>query len=192
MEAKRYTQFRLLTATTTEEITIQQLFYKYTPHIKRYLKYKGAEEITDDVIQDAFLVFVQKNREREISDPKAFLFKIVKNLTNNHFKKKALKLSLTSPFEAVEKNEDSSEKCKSSFYSDPFLLKEVEQDKKDKIKHIKDLIETHLTAYQKNILTLKYFRGMTYEEIARDFKKPSRNIRKAASEAIKKIRNLMP
>lgn len=192
MEAKRYTQLRLLTTTTTEEITIQQLFYNYTPNIKRYLKYKGAEEIADDVIQDAFFIFVQKNREGEISDPKAFLFKIVKNLINNHFKKKALKLSLISSFEAVEKTEESSKKCKDSFYSDPFLLKEIEQDKKDKIKYIKSLIETHLSAYQKNILTLKYFRGMTYEEIAIDFKKPSRNIRKAASEAIKKIRNLIP
>ena len=84
----------LTEASKTENSPVTKTFLQNLGGLRSYLShFFHSKHDIDDVLQDAYVRAVQAEKVEEIQTPKAFLYKICKNLAINHHTKAAQRLT---------------------------------------------------------------------------------------------------
>ena len=150
---------------------------KYYNEISYFIqKLIGDKNLAQDLTQDTYVKVLQKNQKLDDSFPKAYLYKIAKNIVIDKIRKDKL---LTQ----VYYEED---KCSIPFkdMTDEIITQENRKQK------LKKCIE-NLSAQNKKAFVLYYYKGYTRKEIS-DIMKISRNaVEKNITRATLKIKEQM-
>ncbi len=176
---------KLLETLVINKMTTEQLFEKFMPAIHRAANKKGLSEEVEDIIQDVFMVFCEKNQKEVIRDSRAFLFKVLRNVISERCRKRKKDRGIFTTLD------DNPTICDKALQQDPTLVKEIELAKKERIDRLLNIMEIHLNKNQRKVLHLKYFEEKSYREIATLLGKSQDAIRAISSRAEKKIKLLM-
>lgn len=163
----------------------QQLIDEHLSNIIKYIEDRGLGRYTHDILQDALIKLAQKVEEEDVIDQRAYLFVIVtfkvKEYQNRIKRDRGLFCSL----------EEHKAQCENKALEDPNLLKEIEETNHEKQTKLLHHMEEHLPPHQRRILYLKFFENKPYKEISKIMNKSEVSVRKEASRARDKLRNLM-
>ncbi len=126
----------------------------------------SQKELCDDVVQDTYLKLLQ-SKMKSNENGLAYLITIARNIAINTYNKQ--KKEILYPFEEFEE-----------LYS----LKNTEVNNLNII----DLMQKYLTSYQKSLIEMHIFIGLTHVEIAHKLNKPVGTIMWQYNEALKVLR----
>jgi len=152
---------QLVAAAKADKTEFVRLYDKYFNQIYRFILTRVADvQLAEDITSDTFLIAIEKiDSYTWMGKPfSAWLYRIAINEVNQHYKKSKHE------FEAsVAKWHEVSEK----FDAPDHELKENE-DEKQNLSNLKLLNESFhkLSEDDKDILSLKYFENLSYQEIA--------------------------
>ena len=130
------------------------VFRNYYSNLYNYgCKITNDHSIVEDCIQELFIEMWRTNGKAEIISLKAYIFKAFK------FKllKAISKLSRTNNFQA-DQSEHTFE-----FSHEMFLINQ--QENKEQVKKVQDALQ-HLSPRQKEIIYLKFYMDLSYEEVS--------------------------
>lgn len=138
------------------------------------------EELTRDCIQDLFIkIWLKRSKFSKIENPKPYVFRILRNTILDGLKKRPEHSEL-SDLELI----------------DPMLSKQdfiISHELSDDMKvKLNQALET-LTKRQKEIIFLKFYNGLTYEEISIVTSIKYQSVRNLSSSALIKLKkNMIP
>lgn len=138
------------------------------------------EELTRDCIQDLFVnIWSNKAKYSKIKNPKPYVFRVLRNSIIDVLKKRPehSQLSTTELLDPMLSHHD-------------FVIsEELSEEMKSKLKLALEV----LTPREKEVVFLKFYNGLTYEEISIVTSIKYQSVRNLSSVAIKKLRkNMIP
>ncbi len=133
-------------------MNLEELYDRYGEKLYYYLVVRlGSCQDAEDILQEAFLRFARYSvRWKWIKNPKAFVFKVVRNEANRFLKRKVMRQK------TLELNPDHKNAIASIIQGPD---KESEEILAESLARLPD--------NQREIVMLKVFEGMTFKEIAR-------------------------
>ena len=154
------------------KLAFEELYNRYSTKIYTYCnRILFDSELAEDVFQETFMKFFESaNKDRDMTNVSAFLFKIARNLCINEKQRKH-----------------------HSFLTFEELIYPV-QEKSYESQEKKELLETALDALPKKyreVLVLKEFLGLSYKEIAEVLETTLPSVRIRIYRAKQKIRELL-
>jgi RNA polymerase sigma factor (sigma-70 family) len=161
--------------------TLVKIYKEYYDELFNYgLRICRREELTRDCIQELFIIiWLDKLKFSKIENPKPYVFRILRNTILDGLKKipKYAELSNT---ELI----------------DPMLSKQdfiISHELSDEMKAKLDQALETLTTRQKEIIFLKFYNGLNYEEISIVTSIKYQSVRNLCSTALKKLKkNMIP
>jgi RNA polymerase sigma-70 factor (ECF subfamily) len=131
---------------------LEELYDRYGEKLYHYLAVKlGSCQDAEDILQETFYRFGRYSvRWRMVKNPKAFVFRAVRNEANRFLKRKTLQ---------QKKMEMNPERINA--------ITSVVQGPDDRAEKLLAEYLTKLPDAQRDIIVLKVFEGMTFKEIAR-------------------------
>lgn len=85
------------------DVRFDRIYRDYAPRIQRFINSKvWCEETAADLMQDTFIRFRQADRNAEVTDPGAYLFRIARNIIVDHIRAVNAKYA---PKEVIEMSE---------------------------------------------------------------------------------------
>lgn len=159
-----------------DQEALQILYNRYYPFLFGYGNklFPNSKDI-DDNIQELFLkLWKKKENLGEVVSVKAYLFKAFRRIAFDHLKSEQKRIHLThdgelDPILSVE---------------DMLISKEIDDEQKRKLENALGL----LTKRQKEIIYLRFYEGLSYEEIESIVQINYQTIRNCVYEAIKVLK----
>ena len=152
-----------------------KLYDQYIDKIYRFIFLKvNSQEIAEDLTSETFLRGWQtfQNREKEISNPPAFLYQIARNLVVDFYREKSK--VRTVPVEYVKIN-------------DPRANLEEKQIVRSDMDTVKQAIGNLKEDYQ-NVVIYHYLDDLSVPEIAKIMQKPEGTVRVMIHRALKSLK----
>lgn len=147
---------------------IERLYDKHGPAILRYLYRLVGPRMAEDVLQDTFVQAVTYvERLDGVVSPKAWLFKVAKNMASNHLRKKSDQVDI------VWGN-----------------LSQSSPQEDSRLKPMRRAIQT-LPPHQREIVLLRWYDELSYEEIVQVLQIPLGTVRSRLHHALRKLRQQM-
>ena len=163
-----------------DKLALVRIYKEYYNELFNYgFRISGSEDLTRDCIQELFIkIWLNKEKYSKIKNPKPYIFKILRNTIVDSLKNK----------------EDCAGLCDIELI-DPFLSEQdfaINTDRPSDVK--KKLLKAidKLTKRQKEIIFLKFYSGLSYEEISEITSIKNQSIRNITSNALKKLRVILP
>jgi RNA polymerase sigma-70 factor (ECF subfamily) len=154
-------------------MNLEELYDRYGEKLYHYLVLRlGSCQDAEDILQEAFYRFSRYSvRWKWIKDPKAFVFKVVRNEANRFLKRKLLQQKTTelnpSAIATVIQGPDKQ--------SEGFLAESL----------------ARLPDNQREVVLLKVFEGMTFKEIARISKISENTVASRYRYGLSKLRHFL-
>lgn len=163
----------------------RDLYNTYADMLYKYgMKIAQDSECVEDAIQTVFLNIYEKRKV--LSRPqsiRAYLYSSVRNEILQEFRRKQQIVSLENGF--VNKNEEYDYDF--ILEIDPYELMKLDEEEREK-QEILQQIFNGLKGKQREIIYLRFYKELSYEEVASIFNTNSQQIYKAVSRIIKKLR----
>lgn len=163
-----------------------QLYNKYADMLYRYgMKIAQDSGIVEDAIQTVFLNIFEKRKSlsRPNSIP-AYLYVSLRNEILCGFRANKL---LTIPLEEDFFSKNGLDDYKFKLEIDPCTLLELDEEEREKQKTLQQILDS-LSGKHREIIYLRYYKGLSVEEVASIFNTNNQQIYKAVSRIIKKLR----
>ncbi len=145
---------------------LEQMYLDYGPDIMRFLARKVGPTAASDLFQDTFVqALTHFDKLDSIVSPKAWLIKIAYNLSCNFYRKKKLSF--------IELSEDHI-----------FIKNNNEDPRLDRIRNIVQTLPTQ----KKDIILLKWYDQLSYEEISHILEIPIGTVRSRLHNSMNLIR----
>ena len=163
-----------------DKLALVRIYKEYYDELFNYgFRISGSEHHTRDCIQELFIkIWLKKEKYSNIKNPKPYIFRIFRNTIIDSLKIKDCCADLND-MEMIE----------------PFLSEQdfaintvISSDIKKKLAKAID----KLTKRQKEIIFLKFYSGLNYEEISKVTSIKNQSIRNITSNALKKLRMVLP
>ncbi len=147
---------------------LEMLYDQHGPAILRYLYRLVGPKMAEDVLQDTFVQAVTHvERLDGVVSPKAWLFKVAKNMAFNHLRKKSVQVDIVwSSLVQSSPQEDS------------------------RLKPMRRAILA-LPSNQRETVLLRWYDELSYEEIAQVLQIPVGTVRSRLHHALRKLREQM-
>jgi RNA polymerase sigma-70 factor (ECF subfamily) len=157
-------------------MNLEELYDRYGEKLYNYLVLRlGSCQDAEDTLQEAFCRFSRYSvRWKWIKDPKAFVFKVVRNEANRFLKRKIMQKK-TLELDSEYKNAISSILRGPDEQSEGFLAESL----------------ARLPGNQREVVLLKVFEGMTFKEIARVCKISENTAASRYRYGLSKLRQIM-
>lgn len=163
----------------------RDLYNTYADMLYKYgMKIAQDSECVEDAIQTVFLNIYEKRKV--LSRPqsiRAYLYSSVRNEILQEFRRKQQIVSLENGF--VNKNEEYDYDF--ILEIDPYELMKLDEEEREK-QEILQQIFNGLKGKQREIIYLRFYKELSYEEVASIFNTNSQQVYKAVSRIIKKLR----
>lgn len=164
----------------------RQLYNKYADMLYRYgMKIAQDSGIVEDAIQTVFLNIFEKRKSlsRPNSIP-AYLYASLRNEILCGFRANKL---LTIPLEEEFFSKNGRDDYNFKLEIDPCTLLELDEEEREKQKMLQQILDS-LSGKHREIIYLRYYKGLSVEEVASIFNTNNQQIYKAVSRIIKKLR----
>jgi RNA polymerase sigma-70 factor (ECF subfamily) len=135
----------------------------------------GDEHLADDVVQDAWLVALQRGRER-LADPRAWLRAVVLNRARHESRARGRRANLAHGYAAETALQAGSE----GEDDDPARAHQVLRES-----------AAQLTAPHREVIELRFFEGRSIAEIAAQLGRRASTVRSQLSRAVKEMRDVL-
>jgi RNA polymerase sigma-70 factor (ECF subfamily) len=154
-----------------DEDAMQRMYDQYSDQIYRFLAWQtGDSVLAEDLTSEVFLRAWKNKAKLSPDDQKAWLYRVARNLTTDHWRKKK-------PVPLDEQDE---------VVFDHDLHEEVSQ--REQIHQLQKLVADMRGEY-KAVLTLRLFEQLAYEEISDIMQKSEGAIRVLYYRALKELRS---
>ena len=148
---------------------------EFLPMAKYAYGFCSDFQLSQDIASTAFLAFMKKIlRGEPINDFRAYLFRSVRNLTINEWRKNSQCISLDVALEIISDGSDSLDLQTEPDVMTFWMMSALEQ----------------LPKKQRNIIILRFFNGCNCEETARILGKTVNNIKVTQNLALKNLRKI--
>ncbi len=148
--------------------SLETLYCQHGPAILRYLYRMVGPKTAEDVLQDTFVQAVAHvDRLDNVVSPRAWLFKVAKNMAINHLRRKPVPVEMA---------------------WDSLIQWPLAED--DRLEPMRRAIGK-LPSDQRETLLLRWYDELDYEEIARILQIPVGTVRSRLHHALKKLRGHM-
>ncbi len=159
--------------------SFELVYSKYLSPIYRYFIIRTADEnLSRDLTQVVFVKAWENSADKKDFDFQKvlpWLFAIAKNTLIDHWRKK--KEILVDDLEILESSGDKQDI-------------EEERDYSEKLKNVKSAL-VGLSEEQREVITLKFFDGLTNDEICQVLKKSSSAVRALQFRAVQSLKNIL-
>ena len=163
-----------------DKLALVRIYKEYYNELFNYgFRISGSEEITRDSIQELFIIiWMDKTKYTNIKNPKPYIFRIFRNTIIDSLKIKECctdlnDMELIDPFLSEH---DFTINTEISTEAKKKLAKAIEQ----------------LTKRQREIIFLKFYSGLSYDEISQITSIKNQSIRNIMTKALKKLRIVIP
>lgn len=164
----------------------RQLYNNYADMLYRYgMKIAQNSVMVEDAIQTVFLNIYEKRKS--ISRPNsipAYLYASLRNEILGEFR--ANKLYVI-PLEEEFRSKNGADDYNFSLEIDPCSILELDEEEREKQEMLQQLLNS-LSDKQREIIYLRYYKGLSVDEVASIFNTNNQQIYKAVSRIIKKLR----
>ena len=163
-----------------DKLALMKIYKEYYNELFNYgIRICRSEEITRDCIQELFIkIWMDRSKYTKIKNPKPYIFRILRNTIVDILKSKEHCADLDD-IELI----------------DPFLSEEDFTFNTIGSSNIKKKLAKaidKLTTRQREIILLKFYNGLSYDEISEITSIKNQSIRNIASNALKKLRISLP
>jgi len=147
---------------------LEVLYDQHGPAILRYLYRLVGPRMAEDVLQDTFVqAGTHVDRLDGVVSPKAWLFKVAKNMASNHLRKRRVQFDIV---------------------SNTLVQSSPQED--SRLKPMRKAIQT-LPSNQRETVLLRWYDELSYEEIAHVLQIPLGTVRSRLHHALQKLRQQM-
>lgn len=164
----------------------RQLYNNYADMLYRYgMKIAQNSVMVEDAIQTVFLNIYEKRKS--ISRPNsipAYLYASIRNEILCEFR--ANKLHMI-PLEEEFRSKNGVDDYNFNLEIDPCSILELDEEEREKQEMLQQLLNS-LSDKQREIIYLRYYKGLSVDEVASIFNTNNQRIYKAVSRIIKKLR----
>lgn len=164
----------------------RQLYDDHANMLYAYgMKIAQDRELVEDAIQTIFLNIYEKRKS--ISRPEsivAFLFTSLRNVILHEFRDQRLSLI---PLDDEFNNKSGLNDYSFKLEIDPCRLLELDEEEHEKQELLQAILNS-LSGKQREIIYLRYYKGLSVEEVASIFNTNNQQIYKSVSRIIKKLR----
>lgn len=164
----------------------RQLYNNYADMLYRYgMKIAQNSVMVEDAIQTVFLNIYEKRKS--ISRPNsipAYLYASIRNEILCEFR--ANKLHMI-PLEEEFRSKNGVDDYNFNLEIDPCSILELDEEEREKQEMLQQLLNS-LSDKQREIIYLRYYKGLSVDEVASIFNTNNQQIYKAVSRIIKKLR----
>lgn len=163
-----------------DKLALVRIYKEYYNELFNYgFRISGSEDLTRDCIQELFIkIWLNKEKYANIKNPKPYIFRIFRNTIIDGLKTKECCTDLND-MEMIQ-----------PFLSEQDFAINTTRSSDVKKKLIKAIDK--LSKRQKEIIFLKFYSGLSYEEIAEITSIKNQSIRNITSNALKKLRMTLP
>lgn len=164
----------------------RQLYNNYADMLYRYgMKLAQDSEMVEDAIQTVFLNIYEKRKSLSRPDSiPAYLYASIRNEILCEFR--ANRIS-TIPLEEEFRIKNGMEDYDFKLEIDPCKLMELDEEERDRQKLLQQILDS-LSGRYREIIYLRYYKGLSVEEVASIFNSNKQQIHNAVSRVIKKLR----
>ena len=166
-------------------VALRDLYNTYADMLYKYgMKIAQDSEWVEDAIQTVFLNIYEKRRA--LSRPqsiRAYLYSSVRYEILQEFRRKQQTVSLENEF--TNKNGEVDYDFRLEI--DPSKLIELNEEEREKQEILQQILNS-LKGKQREVIYLRFYKGLSYEEVASIFNTNPQQIYKAISRIIKKLR----
>lgn len=151
--------------------TFDLLFRRHRQELLAFAGQHSSQEAAEDLVQEAYLRFIQHAENEFIENPRAYLYRITHNLSADYFRHGQIRARHAGEDEEIE------------IVADPKPGPEAVTDAQLRLRSclaaLNDLPEVY-----RHVLLLHRFDGLTYAEIGKTLGIPTRTVERYAARAL--------
>jgi RNA polymerase sigma factor (sigma-70 family) len=153
-------------------LVFETLFRRHQQELLKFAGLHSNEEVAEDLVQEAYLRLMRQAQTEKIDNPRAYLYKITRNLSADYLRKGQIRSRY---------QDDSGLELDS--IADPQPELEIEIEAQDKLQRCLDALDSLPEVYR-HVFLLHRIDGMTYSEIGAALKIPARTVERYAAKAL--------
>jgi RNA polymerase sigma factor (sigma-70 family) len=153
-------------------LVFETLFRRHQQELLKFAGLHSNEEVAEDLVQEAYLRLMRQAQTEKIDNPRAYLYKITRNLSADYLRKGQIRSRY---------QDDSGLELDS--IADPQPELEIEIEAQDKLQRCLDALDSLPEVYR-HVFLLHRIDGMTYAEIGTALKIPARTVERYAAKAL--------
>lgn len=148
-----------------EEEAFNELFFRYEKKLFGYLKMRLSQQEAEEVFQDVFRKVHEFRHRYDVSYPFApWFFTLTRNVVIDFYRK--------------------NRKVEKTSFDETILIEEEEKE------HISELDLSSLSLENQKIISMRYFEGKEFSDMAQELNLTEVNVRKKISRAVQKLKKL--
>jgi RNA polymerase sigma factor (sigma-70 family) len=156
----------------TLSLSFERLFRLYQQELLRFAGQYSNDEVAEDLVQEAYFRLIRQAQTEKIENPRAYLYKITRNLSADFLRHGQIRSRHQTDFET---------ECEQIADSYPGVDAEV--DSQDRLQRCLEALDSLPETYR-SVFLLHRIDGMTYAEIGKALKIPARTVERYAAKAL--------
>jgi RNA polymerase sigma factor (sigma-70 family) len=153
-------------------VSFELLFRHHQQELLRFAGQYSNDEVAEDLVQEAYLRLIRQAQTEKIDNPRAYLYKITRNLSADYLRQGQIRSRY---------HEDSEFELEQVADPQPELDAEVEAQAK--LQRCLDALDSLPEVYR-HVFLLHRIDGMTYAEIGKALQIPARTVERYAAKAL--------
>ncbi len=153
-------------------LAIDQLFLRHQQELLKFAQRHSSEEVAEDLVQEAYLRLVRQAQTETIDNPRAYLYKVTRNLSADYLRQGQIR----------SRHHDGSE-IELEQIADPQPAPDNEIESQERLQRCLEALDSLPEAYR-HVFLLHRIDGMTYAEIGKALQIPARTVERYAAKAL--------
>jgi RNA polymerase sigma factor (sigma-70 family) len=156
----------------TIKLSYDLLFRRHQQELLKFASQHSNEEVAEDLVQEAYLRLMRQAQTEKIDNPRAYLYKITRNLSTDYLRQGQIR---------SRHHDDSEVELDQLPNQQPEVDAEVESQQR--LQRCLDALVSLPEVYR-HVFLLHRIDGMTYTEIGKALQIPARTVERYAAKAL--------
>ncbi len=156
----------------TLNLSFELLFRRHQQELLKFAGQHSNEEVAEDLVQEAYLRLMRQAQTEKIDNPRAYLYKITRNLSTDYLRQGQIR---------SRHHDDSEVELDHLPNQQPEV--DVEVESHDRLQRCLNALESLPEVYR-HVFLLHRIDGMTYAEIGKALQIPARTVERFAAKAL--------